>query len=126
MRLRRPEIARAFVDQADKHGIDHAVKELAALMLEDRIHEQIEEIILDIAEVYRDKHGVIEADVSSAFKLSTELKKKLVERVKESTGAKKVILHEAVDSSLLAGVVLSAPDMELDLSLKTKLSKLRA
>ena len=126
MRLRRPEIARAFVDQADKHGIDHAVKELAALMLEDRIHEQIEEIILDIAEVYRDKHGVIEAGVSSAFKLSTELKKKLVERVKESTGAKKVILHEAVDSSLLAGVVLSAPDMELDLSLKTKLSKLRA
>ncbi len=126
MRLRRPEIARAFVDQADKHGIDHAVKELAALMLEDRIHEQIEEIILDIAEVYRDKHGVIEADVKTAFKLSTELKKQLVARVKDSTGAKKVILHEEVDTSLLAGVVLSAPDMELDLSLKTKLAKLRA
>ena len=126
MRLRRPEIARAFVDQADKHGIDHAVKELAALMLEDRIHEQIEEIILDIAEVYREKHGVIEADVKTAYKLSAELKKLLVARVKDSTGAKKVILHEAVDSSLLAGVVLSAPDMELDLSLKTKLAKLRA
>lgn len=126
MKLHRPAIAKAFVAQADKHGIDQAVKELAALMLEDRIHEQIEEIILDIAEVYRTEHGVIEADVTSAFKLSADLKKKLIERVKESTGAKKVILHESIDPSLLAGVVLSAPDMELDLSLKTKLAKLKA
>ena len=54
------------------------------------------------------------------------MKKQLSELVKTTTNAKKVILHEQIDSSLLAGVVLSAPDMELDLSIKSKLTKLRA
>lgn len=126
MRVSRPHIARAFVRQADQKGINHAVKELAALLLEERMHDQVEELILDIAEVYRTEHGMIEADVKTAFKLSAELKKQLIDRVKTTTGATKVLLHEQIDTSLLAGVIVSAPDMELDLSLKTKLTKLRA
>lgn len=126
MRLTRPHIAKAFVAQADQKGIDHAVKELAALLLEERMHDQVEEIILDISKEYQLQHGVIEADVKTAFKLSDNIKIKLVETVKATTGAKKVLLNEEIDTSLLAGLILSAPDMELDLSLKTKLAKLKA
>lgn len=125
MRLHRPQIARAFVSQADKHGVDRAVKELAALLLEERMHDQIEEIILDISKEYQLRHGMIEADVKTAFKLSAELKNKLIETVKISTGAKKVLINEEIDQSLLAGVIISAPDMELDLSLKTRLARLK-
>lgn len=125
MRLSRTYIAKAFVYQADKVGINKAIKELAALLLEERMHNQIEEIILDIAEQYYLQHGVVEADVRSAFKLSEDIKKQLVEIVKSGTGAKKVSLNEETDHSLLAGLVVSAPDMEVDLSLKTKLAKLK-
>lgn len=126
MRFRRTDIARAFVQQADTKSIDHAVKELAALLLEERMHDQIEEIILDIAREYQLQHGVVEAEARTAQKLSAEVKKQLAERVKATTGAKKVVLHEEIDQALLGGVVLSAPDMELDLSLKSKLARLRA
>lgn len=126
MRFRRTDIARAFVQQADTKSIDHAVKELAALLLEERMHDQIEEIILDIAREYQLQHGVVEAEARTAQKLSAEVKKQLAERVKATTGAKKVVLHEEIDQTLLGGVVLSAPDMELDLSLKSKLARLRA
>jgi len=126
MSLSRPHIARAFVQQAEQKGANRAVKELAAFLLEERMHDQIEELILDIAEEYRTQYGIIEANVTTAFKLSGEIKKQLSERVKKTTGAKKVLLHEEVDSSLLAGIVLSAPDMEFDTSLKTKLAKLKA
>ncbi|MCB9823220.1 F0F1 ATP synthase subunit delta [Candidatus Nomurabacteria bacterium] len=126
MRLHRPQIAEAFVRQADKNGLNHAVKELAALLLEERMHDQIEEIILDISKEYQLQHGMVEADVKTAFKLSSDIKNKLIEKVKKTTGAQKVLINEEVDSSLLAGLIISAPDMELDLSLKSKLSKLRA
>lgn len=126
MRMTRVHIAEAFVVQADKVGIKTAVKELAALLLEHRIHDQVEELLFDIAREYQMKHGVVEAEAKTPYKLGAELKKELSLVVRRTTGAKKVILHEEIDESLLAGVVLSAPDMELDLSLKSKLAKLRA
>lgn len=126
MRMTRTHIAQAFVLQADKVGIKIAVKELAALLLEHRLHDQVEELILDIAEEYRLKHGFVEAEARTPYPLGSELKKQLVALVKDETKAKKVILHEEIDESLLGGMILSAPDMELDLSLKSKLAKLRA
>ena len=68
----------------------------------------------------------VEAHARSPFPLSEELKETLSMRVKKSTGAKRVILHEELDTTLLGGVIMSAPDMELDLSLRSKLEKLKA
>lgn len=126
MALDRTDIARGFVARMDKVGPKKAVKELASLLLEYRLHGQLEEILADISKEYARVHGIVEAEARSAFPLSQELKKELAARVKKSTGAKSVILHEEIDKSLLGGVVVSAPDMELDLSLKTKLAKLKA
>lgn len=124
--MNRIDIARGFVARLDKIGAKKAVKELASLLLEQRMHSQINEILADIAKEYARVHGVVEAEARTAFPLSDSLKKELTERVKKSTGAKSVILHEEVDKSLLGGVIISAPDMELDLSLRTKLAKLKA
>jgi len=126
MAMDRMAIARGFVSRLDKVGAQKAVKELAALVLEYRLHSQVDEILADISQEYARVHGVVEAEARTAFPLSEELKHALSERVKASTGAKKVILHEEIDTTLLGGVIVNAPDMELDLSLKTKLAKLRA
>lgn len=123
--MNRSDIARGFVKRLDTVGAKKAVKELAALLLEHRLHSQVEEILADIAKEYARAHGIVEAEARTAFPLSAGLRQELVERVKKNTGAKSVLLHEAIDKSLLAGVVVSAPDMELDLSLKTKLAKLK-
>lgn len=126
MAFDRADIAKGFVARLDKVGAKKAVKELASLIVEQRLHSQIEDILHEISVEYARVHGVVEAEARTAFPLSGELKKELEKRVQESTGAKKVILHEEIDSSLLGGVIVSAPDMELDLSLKTKLARLRA
>ena len=126
MAMDRIAIARGFVARLEKVGAQKAVKELAALVLEYRLHSQVDEILADISQEYARVHGIVEAEARTAFPLSEELKHTLSERVKASTGAKKVILHEEIDTTLLGGVIVNAPDMELDLSLKTKLAKLRA
>jgi len=124
--LDRTSIAQGFVARLDKVGAKKATKELAALLVDQRLHGQVEDILVDISKEYARVHGIIDAEARTAYPLSDGLKKELIERVKQSTGAKTVILHEEVDRNLLGGVIVSAPDMELDLSLKTKLVKLRA
>ena len=125
MNYRRTDVAKAFIIEADKN-MDRAIKQLASLILEERMHSQVEDILNDISTQYRLQKGYVEADVISAFKLGEKLKRQLELRIKSETGAKNVNLNETLDSSLLAGVIVSAPGMELDLSLKSKLAKLRA
>jgi len=121
----RSDIAKAFVASADKIGTKKATKNLAALLLEQGMHSQIDEIIDDIAAQYAKLHGIMEANVRTAYPLSAAVKKDIQDRVKIETSAKKVIINETIDRSLLGGVIITAPDMELDLSLKTKLAKLK-
>lgn len=126
MKYQRADIAKAFVERADKVGVKRATKDLAALLLEQRTHEEADEIIADIMAEYARTQGVVESTVKTAYPLSKELKKQLEQKVKTKTGAKKVLLTEEIDRSLLGGVIVTAPGMELDLSLKSKLNKLKA
>ena len=126
MSLDRLSVARGFVAMQEKAGAKRAIIELAALLLEHRMHSQIDEILADISQEYTRVYGVVEDHARSPFPLSEELKETLSMRVKKSTGAKRVILHEELDTTLLGGVIMSAPDMELDLSLRSKLEKLKA
>lgn len=126
MALSRADVASGFVARLDKVGAKKATKELAALLVDQRLHSQVEDILVDISKEYARVHGVIDAEARTAYPLSDTLKKELIERVKQSTGARSVILHEEIDKSLLGGVIVSASDMELDLSLRAKLAKLKA
>lgn len=124
MKYSRTDIAVGFVKTAQQHGNKKAVKELAALILELRLHGQVEEIIQDISGEYA-RLGFVEAEVKTAFKLSQKLKKQLETYVKNHTGAESVLLHEEVDKNLLAGIVLTAPGLELDTSLMSKLKSIQ-
>ncbi len=124
--LHRTDIARGFVSQLDKVGSKKASAQLAALILENRIHNQTDEILEAIQTEYQRVHGVIEATTTSVFPLTAELKKQIKAIVANKTGTTKVILHEQLDPTVLGGVKITAPEMELDLTLQAKLTKLKA
>ena len=119
------EIAKAFIARADRVGAKKATKDLGALLLEQHMQGDVEAVLESIAREYARVHNTVEAHVTTAYPLSAELKKELEARVKKETKAQKVIMNETIDRSLLGGVIVTAPDMELDLSLKTKLAKLK-
>ena len=120
------DIARGFVKQLDKVGTKKAIKELAALILENRIHNQTDEIMECIGAEYQRVYGIVEATTYSVYPLTADLKKRVQAMVAKKTNSRKVILHEMLDSSVLGGVKITAPELELDLTLKAKLSKLKA
>jgi F0F1-type ATP synthase delta subunit len=120
------DIAKGFVAQLDSLGAKKAIQQLAAYIIENRIHNQTNEIMDSIQAEYQKVHGIVEATAASVYPLTAELKKRVQDIVANKTGAKKVVLHELIDPSVLGGVKINAPEMELDLTLKTKLAKLKA
>ncbi len=126
MSVNHTDIAKGFVAHLDSHGAKNATKQLAAYIIENRIHNQTNEIMDSIQTEYQRKHGIVEATTASVHPLTADLKKRVQTIVAEKTGANKVVLHELLDPSVLGGVKINAPEMELDLTLKTKLAKLKA
>ncbi len=119
-------IARGFIMQLEKNGLNKAISQLAALIIENRIHNQTDEILESIQYEYQHQYGIVEATTTSVHSLSADLKKRIQAIVAQKTNTKKVILHEELDPTVLGGVKIAAPGLELDLSLKTKLAKLKA
>lgn len=124
-RLSRTHIAQGFVSLADVKGSRFAIRQLAALLLEYHLHAELEEIVADIEQEYFRRHGRVEAHVKTAFRLSQAIRQQLSTSIKKRLSANSVQLQEEIDRSLLGGVVITAPGMELDLSLRTKLAKLK-
>lgn len=120
------EIARGFVAQLDSVGVKKATKQLAAFIYENRMHSQLDLLFTSIQAEYQRVYGIVEASVVSAHTLTGSVQKQLESIIAARTGAKKVLLHERIDESVLGGVKVSAPDMELDLTVKTKLARLRS
>ncbi len=84
-------------------------------------------LVRTVAEAYRlaheALHGRVEVHVTTAAPLTDELRAKLKDVVDEHTG-KEAVLVEAVDESLIGGLVVQIGDQKFDASVATKLTAL--
>lgn len=118
-------IARGFLHQYDEVGFPLAVQQLASFILEHRIHGQIDDILLSVEEQYQKSHGVIEAVATVAHPLTAALRTDLEQLIAEKTNAKTVVLHENVDTSVIGGVNITTSRSSFDLTVRSKLDRLR-
>jgi F-type H+-transporting ATPase subunit delta len=75
--------------------------------------------------LYNHHNGIQEAEVTTTFPLTAELRKDFQQIVKEISGLEKVELIEKIDKDLIGGFVLRVNDKLLDDSLSGKLRNLR-
>jgi F-type H+-transporting ATPase subunit delta len=68
--------------------------------------------------------GIRDGKLISAIPLTDELRKELISRAETLAGSK-VVMEEKVDPSLIGGFILSVGDLQLDESIKSKLSRLQ-
>lgn len=71
------------------------------------------------------QEGRIVARVKSAHKLQESEQKEIIRMLKNDHGAKSVEIINEIDPSLLGGVIVRTPNMEVDLSVQSKLNKLK-
>lgn len=118
-------IAEGFLQQHETVGLNEAVKQLASLILEHRLHSQIERILLCVEDQYQKQYGVVEATATVAHPLSSQLKTKLEALVANKTDAKTVVLQEELDVSVIGGVKVTTNKATFDFTLRSKLDRLQ-
>jgi F-type H+-transporting ATPase subunit delta len=74
--------------------------------------------------LYHDYKGIVQANISTAVKISDQIKADFEENIAKTTG-KKVKLKARIDESLLGGYILKIGDNQIDNSLKSRLTNLR-
>ena len=86
--------------------------------------ESAEALVKDVSRELTETEGTVFAEVRSAYVLTDDTRRELVEFLQKKTGAKTVELDESVDPELLSGVVITTADYTIDLSARQKLKRL--
>lgn len=97
---------------------------LAAYMVEQKRVQEADLLIADIEHELYEQAGQLSVKVTSARPLTADVRAALTELLTDQTQAKKISYHEAVDPSLLGGLVAKTADAEMDASVRTKLNRL--
>lgn len=125
--ISRRRVAKFIAKQlANGESVSRTAKVLAAYLVDNKQKRQLNLFVRDIETELANEYGHLAADITAARKLTTETKRALSEMLQRETGVKSVELIETIDPQLIGGVVVKTPEAELDTSLKTKLTRLKA
>ncbi len=103
-------------------GRQELAESVAAYLLDNHSSREIGSLLRDIESVQLKQDDILEAQVTSVRPLSPA-NKQLIENMFD---AKKVIIHQTQDPSLIGGVKVRAHDMQVDYSVRTRLQRLKA
>lgn len=126
MKQARVKISQVIAKQALDNQLDsQSIKKIAAYLLNERRTSELSSIMRDVQEVWAEA-GRIEVLASSAHDLTGELKQRINTQVRQFyPNAKKIIITEIHDPSIIGGVRLNLPGRQLDLSIEAKLNKFK-
>ena len=96
-------------------------KALAAYLVVERRTKDVNSLLRNLEQLRLTRDGVLEVSAASARPLSAET----IKAIKALFDEKHIIVHEQQDPSLIGGVRVRAHDRQLDLSVRTRLQRLK-
>ena len=126
MKVSRSRISKVIADKTLSSGVSKKLsREIAAYLLESHRTEELNSILRDVQSDWAE-HGVIDAVATSAFPITDRDKHEIESLIRKLyPNAKKIIVNEQRDPSVIAGVRLELADKQLDLSIQTKLNRFK-
>ena len=119
----RSSLTNYIVDNLDSADISSKV---AAFLIDNGKTSDLDSILRDVTEAQAVKNGIVELTARSAFPLDAGTKESINDLVRaQYQGVKQIIIHEVIDKSAIGGVNLEFANANLDLTIRTKLNKLR-
>lgn len=121
------QIAAALLELLEKGRRPADVAQAAAAYLaEQRRSKDVDGVLRDLLDL-RARRGQVEATATSAFALDPAIRRQLEKLLAEQYEHQPTVsINEVRDSALIGGVRVSAPDVQLDLSIAHRLQKLTA
>lgn len=122
--LVRKEQKKAALDEIFGSKIHELTDNFIDLLTEKNRESLLESITDDFIDLYNLHHGIIEVDVTSAYKLDEKQVTELKSQLESSTG-KKVQINRSVNNELIGGIMVRIDDTVIDGSVKFKLNQLK-
>lgn len=111
-------------DQAEK-DISGIINNFVEILKKDNCLSQMEKIIFYFNEFWKKEYSLVEAEISTAREINSELKKDLVEYLTKISQAKKINIVEKENNKLIGGFVVKYNDKIIDASIKNKINKFK-
>lgn len=118
----RHELAEVIIALSSKTSEKKLTEAIAAYLVQNRRTSELDAIMREVARQRQSKDGVTEVTATSAFKLNEATKKSIASLMK----SKQTIINEVVDASVLGGVRLETSELQLDLTVRNRLNRLKA
>lgn len=97
---------------------------VAAYLVENKLAQNADLLLDDIAAILASRHGLLRAEVISARPLDASSRQAVLDFITQAESATRVELEETIDEQLIGGVIVRTPTAELDASIRTKLKTL--
>lgn len=105
-------------------AVDKLALQLAAYLIDSKRTNEVELIVRDI-EYELGKQGIVLATVTSAFELSEATHRAVTTLIQDTTSASQVQLRQLIDPTVLGGVKIDLPGLQLDATIARRLTTLR-
>ena len=86
--------------------------------------KESEKIIEKFSELYNAKHGIVEAEIITRYKIQDTRYKQIEDFLKAKYKAKEVVIKNVVDEKIKGGIIIKIGDEVLDGSIKFQLNRL--
>lgn len=120
--ISRRDIALAIVSLSKKQSQKQLSEAVAAYLVANRRTSELDAIMREVSRLREQQDGVTEMTATSAYKLDAAAQKAIVALFPNQT----LIINEVVDSDVLGGVRLETSEMQLDLTVRNRLQRLKA
>ena len=116
------EVVRLLIEHPERRT--EILQQAAGYLVHNKQLNQLHLFVNDVADELLAQQNHISADVITAFGLTTDSREHVVALLQRVTGAATVALTETTDPSLIGGLVIRTPQLELDASVKRQLTQL--
>jgi F0F1-type ATP synthase delta subunit len=116
------EVVRLLREQPAKQA--DIVQQLAGYVIANKMVNQVDLLLLDIADELYAQDGQLDATVEHTFDLSEATKTAIADLLKAKTGATTVALNDQQNPDLLGGVIVRTARYQLDASVRTQLKQI--
>jgi len=122
----RASLAHIVADRTLASGINKRyVREIASLLLDEGRTGELDSLLRDVQADWA-RSGHVEVITASAHPLAGDTRRDITKQIARLyPAAKKIVITETRDPDIIGGVRVSLPNKQLDLSIETKLNRLK-
>lgn len=128
MKITPQQYAKTLLELTDgksEQEVLNVVKKFAEVLRKDGQIKNAGKIMEKFSEMYNEKNGIVEAEVTSSRKLSSDQVHQVEKFIKEKYSAKEVVIKNIVDENIKGGIIIKVGDEVMDGSVDSQLKRLK-